>query len=97
MTWLRWFAQRVLHLLGLDGIAGIALLAGSGAFYGIAVFPLNQQVDLLKAATPIAYDRQRDLKRIAAEEDPAAQLNAFYQHFASDEPLTDWLGRIYDP
>ena len=95
MIWLRWFVRRALHMLDWQGIAGIALLVVSVALYASSVSPLYMHLAQLKNDTPSEYDRQRELKRIAAEQDPAAQLEKFHQHFVNDEPLTDWLGKLY--
>jgi len=95
MIRLCWFAAEAVRAFGWRGLVGVALVVASAVFYVANWIPLNERVAALKAETPTAYERQRELKRMAAAQDPAAQLAKFYQHFMTDEPLTDWLGRLY--
>ena len=95
MIALRWFMREAMYRLGWQGVVGIGLIVVS-AIFSVGVFaPLQGHVTKLKTDTPSAYQRQNELKRIAAEQNPAAQLDKFYQFFANDDPLTDWLGRLY--
>lgn len=95
MIALRWFTRQALYLLGWQGFAGIGLIVASIVFAAGIFTPLQGRVAQLKADTPSAYARQNELKRIAVEQNPAVQLEKFYRFFANDDPLTDWLGRLY--
>ena len=91
----RWYARRAMHLLGWQGVVGAGLIIVSGVVGASIIEPLHTHVATLKADTPLAYERQREFKRIAAEQNPVAQLDKFYRFFAASDPLTDWLGRFY--
>lgn len=95
MIWIRWYMQEARRLLGWSGIAGVLLALGAAYLHLNVTAPMEARVAGLKAGMPDAYDRKRESVHRAAVDDPSAQLAAYYRHFASDEPLTDWLGRIY--
>lgn len=95
MKRIEWLWQEILRNLGWRGVFGLPLIAGA-VFLRVAVTtPLSAHIEQLKMETPDAYRYMRDSIKREAAVSPAVQLAAFYQHFNHDQPLTDWLGKIY--
>ncbi len=84
--------QRVRRDLGVTGQLALVVLALGGAFYKVAVEPLQDraarlQTELERQAEPAA---QRGGAGTVAD-----KLDTFYAYLSHDEATTDWLAKLY--
>jgi uncharacterized small protein (DUF1192 family) len=92
-TWLvRWRAPQLALWIGL------ALVAASQAFTGVAVRPLEERIALLERDR--ATRPQTEIQRIDAELErqtsPRQQLASFYGFFTRGQNITEQLAKLYD-
>ena len=94
---MRWLSRRAATSLGLQGVAGCALLAFSLAFYFSAVAPVERELAQARAQALSFKDRVRQWEKIGANplRDRHAQLVAFVRFFPPLETFPDWLSKIY--
>jgi hypothetical protein len=95
MIRVRWFFGEILTRLGWPGLAGIALIATCGAIYACLLAPLDSRMTESRAQVRSSHGRQLDLSRMAAEQDPATQLESFYRYFGRESAPTEWLGKLH--
>ena len=86
------------HELGWQGIIGIALLLTGLLISNAALKPIEEratqareQVALQDTRTSLGAEMQRQVNS-----SPTAMLEKFYDFFASDQEITDYLARIYN-
>lgn len=82
--------QKILQLreqLGPMGLASLAILAASIAFFAAAVQPLEQKDRALRAAL--------ERRSGAASDYGPEQLAAFYRFLERKEETTDWLAKLH--
>lgn len=86
------------HELGWQGIGGIALLLLGLVISNEVVQPVEErvtqardQVALQDTRTSLGAEMQRQVNS-----SPAAMLEKFYDFFATDQEITDYLARIYN-
>ena len=96
MTALLWLLRRIRASLGWQGLAGIALIAGCAMAWLLVLVPLDGKVAGLRTEAVARHESQYRPVRLAAREDPAAQLRQFYAFFTRDDTLEGWLERLYD-
>jgi hypothetical protein len=88
--------QRYLQLralLGLPGLAGLALLACVVAFQGLAVTPLESEETKLRAE--LEQRLARSGLKGGRGADNGARLQAFYAHFKGDTGKDEWLAKLH--
>ena len=88
--------QRFLQLralLGLPGLAGLALLACVVAFQGLALTPLESRHAELEQRLARSAARGDAGKGGAA--DTGARLQAFYAHFRGETGKDEWLAKLH--
>lgn len=81
--------QKLRGMLGVTGLAAVALFAGAALFLVLVLRPLEVRNDLLQDELARS-ERQAQPGRASA----GARLAAFYRYFETGETATDWLARL---
>lgn len=79
MNRLRWVSIKLIEALGWHGTAGLLLLLACGLYYVSAVYPLEREMQALRAAAVSTGTAGRE--RGATAPDPQAELRAFGKFF----------------
>lgn len=83
------------RLLGLPGVAGIALVVFSLSYAVSALLPARQELDALRDEVAQAKAREARAKSGVGDASPAGQLKAFYGFLPSQPAAPEWIDKIY--
>ena len=93
-----WTIKRLLSRAGWMGIAGVSLIAFSGAFYLSTVIPEQKRLEMLnQESTSLRQRAQVALQNggISKTNNTETQLAAYYRFFPLAIDKNDWLTKIY--
>lgn len=91
---LGWAALR--QALGWKEVLALGLLGLALGFHFAILRPMEQRKALLEEKLEQVRKRGDDARRGALPGDVAGRLTEFYRFFLREEPVTDWLARLYD-
>jgi len=88
-------AAETVRLLGLPGVAGVALVVFSLSYAVSALLPAKQELDGQREAVARAQARAQQASAGVADTSPAGQLKAFYSFLPAQPAAPEWLDKIY--
>ena len=87
LSHLQWNVRRLIRLLGWPGVTGIGLLVLSSTFHIFALPLLVSSANDLRDNTHRARRQLAENRNRLNGNDPAVQLQAFYEFFPNDEEI----------
>jgi Type II secretion system (T2SS), protein M subtype b len=97
MTPTQWRIRKIIEHLGWRGVSGLSLLVTSVALIGGVLLPMNMHIADLRAdlfSPGRQHDSAHEVRAVRAP-DSAAELDAFYQSFPTEETLANLLARLH--
>jgi hypothetical protein len=94
MNLLRRFLDRAQCHLGTSGIVGGLILVACVMFYMLIVRPLESRVTQAQEHGSLLHGISTG-KRSRTVGDPTYELQTYYQYFARDKRITEWLAKVY--
>jgi len=91
----RLVVAETVRLLGLPGVAGIALVVFSLSYAVSALLPAKQELDGQREQVAQAKVRAARAISGVADTTPAGQLRAFYSFLPPQPAAAEWLDKIY--
>jgi len=82
--------------LGWKETLALVLLGLALGFQFSVLQPMEQRKALLESRLELAIKRGDRARRGALPGDAAGRLAEYYRFFLREEPVTDWLARLYD-
>jgi len=82
--------------LGGKEILALVLLGLALGFHFLVLQPMERRKALLEDKLEQVRKRGDEARRGALPGDVAGRLAEFYRFFSREEPVTDWLARLYD-
>lgn len=81
--------------LGWQGVSGIVLLVLAGAFFVLALGPLEQEIDFMHSRLQEARSKAVMQARTFSLGDQQKELGMFFDSLPAEEEVTDILAKIY--